>query len=145
MYAPHGSPKRSHKTQHFAPFLKVFIILLRVIGMPADTTAPMLQPLSRWRRRLIVGGLVCLVLFQLPSTTIFVESGQAPRDFEQREHYWRPATGHLHQLKKHDCASQRGHSYRMIAKIYCGAHIPARVHSSRGKSAQKRARARACV
>ena len=105
MYAPHGSPKRSHKTQQSAPFLKVFIILLRVIGMPADTTAPMLQPLSRWRRRLIVGGLVCLVLFQLPSTTIFVESGQAPRDFEQREHYWRPAAGHLHQLKKHDCGS----------------------------------------
>ena len=52
----------------------VFIILLLVIGVPAVTAAPLLQPLSRWRQRLIVGGLVCLLLFQLPSTILF-ESG----------------------------------------------------------------------
>lgn len=57
-----------------SPFLMVFIILLLVIGVPAVTAAPLLQPLSRWRRRLIVGGLVCLLLFQLPSTILF-ESG----------------------------------------------------------------------
>ena len=57
-----------------SPFLMVFIMLLLSISVPAVTVAPLLQPLSRWRRWLIVGGLVCLVLFQLPSTILF-ESG----------------------------------------------------------------------
>ena len=57
-----------------APFLMVFIILLLVMGVPAVTAAPLLPPLSKWRRRLILGGFICLVLFQLPSTILF-ESG----------------------------------------------------------------------
>ena len=57
-----------------APFLMVFIILLLVIGLPAVTAAPLLSPLSKWRRWLILAGFICLVLFQLPSTILF-ESG----------------------------------------------------------------------
>ena len=57
-----------------APFLMVLIILLLMIGVPAVTAAPLMPPMSKWRRRLILGGFVCLVLFQLPSTILF-ESG----------------------------------------------------------------------
>jgi hypothetical protein len=55
-------------------FLMVFIILLLMVGVPAVTAAPLLPSSSRWRRWLIVGGLFCLVLFQLPATILF-ESG----------------------------------------------------------------------
>lgn len=57
-----------------APYLIAFIIALLLVGVPSVVAAPLLSPLSKWRRRLIWGGLFCLVLFQLP-TTIMFESG----------------------------------------------------------------------
>ena len=57
-----------------SPFLMVVIILLLVFGIPAVTAAPLLPHSSPWRRRWIVGGLACLVVFQLPATILF-ESG----------------------------------------------------------------------
>lgn len=55
-------------------YLIAFIILLLAVGVPAVVAAPLLPPLSKWRRRLILGGVFCLLLFQLP-TTIMFESG----------------------------------------------------------------------
>ena len=55
-------------------YLITFIILLLAIGVPAVVAAPLMSPLSKWRRRIILGGAFCLLLFQLP-TTIMFESG----------------------------------------------------------------------
>jgi hypothetical protein len=57
-----------------ASYLIAFIIVLLLIGVPCVVAAPLLPPDSRWRRRLIWCGLICLVVFQLP-TTIMFESG----------------------------------------------------------------------
>ena len=55
-------------------YLIAFIILLLAIGVPAIVAAPLLSPASKHRRRLVLGGLFSLLLFQLP-TTIMFESG----------------------------------------------------------------------
>ena len=55
-------------------YLIAFIIMLLAIGVPAVVAAPLMSPLSKWRRRLVLSGLFCLLLFQLP-TTIMFESG----------------------------------------------------------------------
>ena len=55
-------------------YLIAFIILLLAIGVPAIVAAPLLSPTSKHRRRLVLGGLFSLLLFQLP-TTIMFESG----------------------------------------------------------------------
>ncbi len=55
-------------------YLIAFIILLLAIGIPAVVLAPLLSPQSKHRRRLVLGGLFSLLLFQIP-TTIMFESG----------------------------------------------------------------------
>lgn len=55
-------------------YLIAFIILLLALGIPAVVAAPLLSPHSKHRRRLVLGGLFSLLLFQLP-TTIMFESG----------------------------------------------------------------------
>jgi hypothetical protein len=55
-------------------YLIAFIILLLALGIPAVVAAPLLPPHSKHRRRLVLGGVFSLLLFQLP-TTIMFESG----------------------------------------------------------------------
>lgn len=57
-----------------ATFLMVIIILLLSIGVPAVVLAPLLSRRFKWRRHLIIIGLIFLLLFQLPATILF-ESG----------------------------------------------------------------------
>ena len=57
-----------------ASYLIAFIIVLLLVGIPSVVAAPLMSPQSKWRRRLVLGGLFCLVLFQLPTTVMF-ESG----------------------------------------------------------------------
>jgi hypothetical protein len=54
-----------------SPYLISFIILLLIIGVPSVVAAPFLAPLSKWRRRFILLGFFCLLLFQLPTTILF--------------------------------------------------------------------------